>query len=75
MVVERRRAEGEKDHLRWYCEKCGEILHDSNFQLVDLGKQLKPIIQDFYANEALRTCKKCGTVMQVPPAPAPAAAK
>lgn len=74
MVVERRRVEGEKDHLRWYCDSCGEILHDSNFQLVDLGKQLKPIIQDFYANEALRTCKKCGAVMQVP-APAPAAAK
>ncbi len=71
MVVERKRAGDEQDHLRWYCDACGEILHDSSFQLVDLGKQLKPIIQDFYANASLRTCKKCGAVMEVP-APAPA---
>ena len=74
MVVERRRVEGENDHLRWYCDKLRRDPHDSKFQLVDLGKQLKPIIEEFYANEALRTCKKCGAVMQVP-APAPAAAK
>lgn len=71
MVVERKRAGGERDHLRWYCDACGEVLYDSAFQLVDLGKQLKPIIQDFYANAALRTCKTCGAVMEVP-APAPA---
>ena len=66
MVIERRRRESEDDHLRWYCDKCGEILFDSKFHLVDLGKQLKPIIEEFYAREDLRTCKKCGTVMQVP---------
>jgi 3-hydroxyanthranilate 3,4-dioxygenase len=67
MVIERVRQSGELDHLRWYCERCGEVLHDSDFQLVDLGKQLKPIIETFYADESLRTCKKCGTVMAVPP--------
>ena len=66
MVLERRRRESEDDHLRWYCDNCGEILFDSEFHLVDLGKQLKPIIEEFYAREDLRTCKKCGTVMQVP---------
>lgn len=66
MVIERRRMDDEDDHLRWYCDKCGEILFDSQFHLVDLGKQLKPIIEEFYAREDLRTCKKCGTVMQVP---------
>ena len=65
MVIERRRTEDERDHLRWYCESCGEILHDSEFPLIDLGKQLKPIIETFYADESLRTCK-CGTVMEVP---------
>jgi 3-hydroxyanthranilate 3,4-dioxygenase len=73
LVIERKRAEAEKDHLRWFCEKCGEMLYDASFQLVDLGKQLRPIIEQFYADESLRTCKKCGTVMQVPPAPAAAA--
>ncbi len=74
VVIERRRAEGEHDHLRWFCEQCGRELHDSEFQLVDLGKQLKPIIETFYATEQLRTCKHCGHVMAVP-APAGAAAK
>jgi 3-hydroxyanthranilate 3,4-dioxygenase len=68
LVIERRRAAGERDHLRWYCDGCGAELHDASFQLVDLGKQLKPIIEDFYADESLRTCKHCGTVMQPPPA-------
>lgn len=71
LVIERRRVEGEHDHLRWFCEKCGTELHDAEFQLQDLGKQLKPIIEGFYAAEQLRTCKKCGHVMSVPAAPAP----
>ena len=70
LVIERRRAESERDHLRWFCESCGEMLYDASFQLVDLGKQLRPIIEDFYADLAKRTCTKCGTVMPVPPKPA-----
>jgi len=66
MVIERVRKAGELDHLRWYCESCGEILHDASFELEDLGSQLKPIIQTFYAEEALRTCKHCGEIMQPP---------
>jgi len=66
LVIERQRQPGERDHLRWYCEKCGEVLHDADFQLEDLGKQLKPIINDFYATESLRTCTSCGSVMEVP---------
>lgn len=73
LVIERRRDEGEQDHLRWFCEKCGTVLYDSSFQLVDLGKQLKPIIEQFYGDEKLRTCRKCGHVMPVPAPAAPAA--
>lgn len=69
LVIERRRAETERDHLRWYCEQCGDVLHDAEFQLVDLGKQLKPIIQDFHADETKRTCHSCGAVMSAPAAP------
>ena len=67
MVIERHRDPEEKDSLRWYCEKCWQVLHESTFQLEDLGTQLKPIIEKFYADEKLRTCGKCGTVMQPPP--------
>jgi len=66
LVIERVREPGEIDHLRWYCEGCGEVLHDASFQLEDLGTQLKPIIEGFYADESLRTCEQCGAVMQVP---------
>lgn len=71
MVVERRRAPHEKDHLRWYCEGCGGILYDASFHCTDLGTQLKPIIERFHGDEALRTCKACGAVMEVPVAPSP----
>ena len=70
MVVERQRKPGELDHLRWYCEQCGDVLHDAAFQLEDLASQLKPIIEDFYADESVRTCKGCHAVMQPPPASA-----
>jgi 3-hydroxyanthranilate 3,4-dioxygenase len=66
LVIERARREGEVDRLRWYCEGCSELLHDAVFVLTDLGTQLKPLIESFYADEALRTCRSCGTVMEVP---------
>jgi 3-hydroxyanthranilate 3,4-dioxygenase len=66
LVVERRRPAGATDHLRWYCRGCGALLYDAEFQLEDLGKQLKPIIEYFNSNEAVRTCKACGAVFEVP---------
>jgi len=74
LVIERRRRESEEDHLRWFCEKCGALVYDASFQLVDLGKQLKPIMETFWSDEKLRTCTKCGTVLQPPAPAAPAAA-
>ncbi|MBP7148545.1 MAG: 3-hydroxyanthranilate 3,4-dioxygenase [Acidobacteria bacterium] len=66
LVIERRRRADEIDHLRWYCGSCGEVLHDAAFHCEDLGTQLKPIIEEFYADESLRKCRRCGQVMQVP---------
>jgi len=68
LVIERQRKPGELDHLRWYCEGCGDVLHDAAFELEDLATQLKPIIENFYADEAVRTCGGCGAVMQPPAA-------
>lgn len=48
------------DALRWYCEKCHEIVYEDSFHCVDLGSQLKPVIERFAASKDLRTCKKCG---------------
>jgi len=65
MVIERRRPEGSHDHLRWYCESCGEVLYDPQFHLTNLATQIKPVIEEFFSREDLRTCKACGHIMQV----------
>jgi 3-hydroxyanthranilate 3,4-dioxygenase len=71
LVVERRRPEDANDHMRWYCKQCGAVVHDAEFHAVDLGKQLKPILEQFHGSKELRTCKSCGAVVEVP-APAKA---
>ncbi|KAG2211766.1 hypothetical protein INT46_003706 [Mucor plumbeus] len=62
IVVERVRLPHHIDSLRWYCEKenCREIVYQESFYCVDLGTQLKPVIERFAESEELRTCKKCG---------------
>jgi 3-hydroxyanthranilate 3,4-dioxygenase len=62
LVIEHRRPEQVNDHMRWYCRHCGALLHDAEFHLVDLGKQLKPVIEEFKNSKDLRTCKACGAV-------------
>lgn len=65
LVIEHKRPEKSNDHMRWYCQKCGTLVYDAEFYLVDLGKQLKPIIEEFKNNKDLRTCKSCGTVYEL----------
>jgi len=66
MVLERRRPEGQNDHMRFYCEKCDNVLYDPEFYLTDIVSQLKPLMETFWGDESLRTCDKCNTVMQKP---------
>jgi 3-hydroxyanthranilate 3,4-dioxygenase len=66
LVLEHARSADADDHLRWYCRQCGAVVHDTEFHLVDLGKQLKPIIEAFNTSPALRTCKACQTLFEVP---------
>jgi len=66
LVIERQRKPGETEALRWYCDRCGKVLHEATLRVTDLGVQLKPVIESFYADESLRTCKKCGAVLQPP---------
>jgi 3-hydroxyanthranilate 3,4-dioxygenase len=66
LVIEHKRPATANDHMRWYCKRCGALLHDAEFHLVDLGKQLKPIIDEFNSNEGLRTCRVCHAVYEVP---------
>lgn len=64
LVMERYRREGEKDGFMWYCENCHHLLHEEYVELTDIVSQLPPIMERFWSNQDLRTCKKCGTVME-----------
>ncbi|SMO45141.1 3-hydroxyanthranilate 3,4-dioxygenase [Solitalea koreensis] len=66
LVMERKRREGEKDGLLWFCENCNEKLYEEYFKLEDITTQFQEVFKRFYDNVDQRTCKKCGTVMQPP---------
>lgn len=63
IVIEHKRPEGEDDGLRWYCEQCGEVLHEEFFPLQDIVAQLGAAIRTFMDDEELRTCGHCGAMM------------
>lgn len=66
LVMELYRNQGEKDACMWFCEKCGNKLYAEEFALTDIVKQLPLVLDKFYSNLDLRTCKKCGTIMESP---------
>lgn len=66
LVVEVTRPKGVQDGFQWYCESCGHKLYEEKMRVDDIVKDLPAVMEKFYANEELRTCKKCGTVL-VPP--------
>ena len=68
LVIERKRREGEKDGFVWFCEQCNHKLYDEYFVLENIVTQLPPLMNRFFASPELRTCAKCGAVME-PPAP------
>ncbi len=65
LVIERKRTNGEKDGLLWFCANCNNKLYDEYFVLNSIEKDFIPVFKKFYASEELRTCNKCGTVMEV----------
>lgn len=67
LVIELKRTGAGEDGLMWFCEKCNHKLHEYKFPLSDIEKDFLPRFRDFYGSEALRTCKKCGTVMEADP--------
>lgn len=55
-VMERERKPDEIDGLRWYTrDGSGRILYEEFFHCTDLGVQLKPVIERFFAMECYRT--------------------
>lgn len=66
LVMEVQRKPGMKDGFMWFCEKCNTKLHEEFFIMTDIVTQLPQVMDNFYSNVELRTCKKCGHVMEPP---------
>jgi 3-hydroxyanthranilate 3,4-dioxygenase len=66
VVVERRRPPGETEHLQFYCEKCGELVHDLEFDCKDIVDHFKQAMEDFWADSRQSTCRACGTRVKKP---------
>ena len=61
VVVERRRPAGETEHQQFYCENCGELVYDKEFDCADIVEHFARSMEEFWADPTLNTCKKCGT--------------
>ena len=66
LVIEKVRGEDMKDSFAWYCENCSNKLYEEFMSVKDIVKELPPVMEAFYKDEAKRTCDKCGTVMEPP---------
>ncbi|HTF18629.1 MAG TPA: 3-hydroxyanthranilate 3,4-dioxygenase [Chryseolinea sp.] len=68
LVIECKREDPNMlDGLQWYCEKCNHLLHEYRFHLDNIEKDFLPRFREFYGSKELRTCQKCGTVMDADP--------
>lgn len=68
LVIERKRAgKGFTDGLLWFCDNCNHKLYEVFFELNDIEKDFLPHYRHFYNSEELRTCSKCGHVMETDP--------
>jgi 3-hydroxyanthranilate 3,4-dioxygenase len=65
LVIERKREDGMNDGLQWYCEKCNGPLKDYYFKLENIEKDFFSRFKEYYSSEAMRTCGKCGSTMEV----------
>lgn len=66
LVVERRRLDGERDGLMWYCERCNHKLYEEFFTLENIETQFPPVFDRFYGNEDRRRCNQCGHLNPAP---------
>ncbi len=66
LVIERNRNKSELDSCTWFCDKCNEQLYTEQFHLSDIVGQLEVLLKKVYDSQEMRTCKKCGTIMEVP---------
>ncbi|MAX82095.1 MAG: 3-hydroxyanthranilate 3,4-dioxygenase [Crocinitomicaceae bacterium] len=66
LVIERVRPDY-TDGLLWFCDNCNHKLHETYFKLDNIETDFLPRFKAYYNSEELRTCSKCGTVMETDP--------
>lgn len=64
LVIERKRAPGEKDGFAWYCPRCGNRLYSEFLEVKDIVKDLPPVFDRFYGREENLACGRCGHRME-----------
>ena len=64
LVVELKRKGDERDGLMWFCDNCNNKLHESYFKLTNIEQDFLPRFKKYYGSEEMRTCPKCGEVME-----------
>lgn len=67
LVIERRRLNGERDGLMWFCGRCNTKLFEQYFELESIEHDFPPVFDRFYRDTQARTCGNCG---ELHPAPA-----
>lgn len=68
LVIEKvRKGTDLQDGLMWFCEECNNKLHEYRFPLSNIENDFIPRFKEYYGSLELRTCKKCGHVMETDP--------
>ncbi|MGI8957012.1 MAG: 3-hydroxyanthranilate 3,4-dioxygenase [Chthoniobacterales bacterium] len=60
VVVERRRPAGEREHVIFYCDNCGALVEDIDFDCADIVDAFSQAMLDFWNDDGRRICQKCG---------------
>ena len=65
LVIERvRKGTNLTDGLLWFCEKCNHKLKEYQFPLENIERDFLSRFNEFYSSKDMRTCKKCGHIME-----------
>ena len=63
LVVEPKRYDSDPfDAFEWYCFECNALVHRIEVKVEHLVRDLPPLYEAFFADEAARICKKCGAL-------------
>ena len=67
LVLERKRRPEEMDRFSWYCEQCHAQLYESVKHVADYNMDVvSRVYEEFYSEDAHRTCSECGHVTPRP---------